>query len=200
MDGATPLYFSFSGTEGDVLNIFAVSAADEDTRLVLRGPDNTEITSDDDGGGDLNPYIRRVILPTTGAYQVELAPFSDAALSGDVTLTVEQTELLTLDANPQTVNIGGDNPDSEVFQFNATAGTTYRIVVALDAESTSGATIEIYQDETFPSVSMNAYGNTSRLAMDFEATITGPVIVEVRGGFTFGEESTAMTVSLEVAE
>jgi hypothetical protein len=200
MAGTSPLYFSFEGTEGDVLNIYADSATDEDTRLVLRGPDNTEIVSDDDSGGDLNPYIRRVILLSTGTYQVELAPYSDVALSGDITLTVEQTELLALDANPQTVTIGGDNPDSEVFQFEGTAGVTYRVRVALGtSESTSSINVSISQaGELFPSISLNSFG-VSGATMDFTPETTGTLIVEVSGSI-FSETSVDMTVSVEVAE
>lgn len=200
MAGITPLYFTFSGAAGDVLDIFAVSATDEDTRLTLRGPDGLEVASDDDNGEGANPYIRHAILPSTGAYQVELAPFGGSELSGNITVTVEQTELLTLSATPQTVKVGGDNPDVEVFSVEVTAGTTYRIVVGLDASSTAGASIEILNPgSTFSDTGISAYGATSRLAMDFAATASGQAIVRIRSS-AFTDEGTEITVSLETPQ
>ncbi len=200
MAGTTPLYFTFSGTEGDVLNLFAVSAVDEDTRLTLRGPDGNEVAGDDDSGTSANPYIRRLILPSTGAYQLELSPFSDLDLSGDITITVEQTELLALSETPQTVTIGGDTGDIEVFSMEATAGTTYRIVVELDADNSSGASIEILSPgSTFPEIGFNAYGTTSRVAMDFTPESSGQTVVRVRSS-TFLDTPTSVTVYLQPVE
>jgi hypothetical protein len=198
MAGTETLFFTFSGTEGDVVDVYAVSETDEDTRLTLRAPDNTEIGNDDDGGADANPYIRRVVLPSTGIYQVELSPFSDAALSGNITVTVEETEMLTLDANPQTVTLGGENPESETFQFEGTAGTTYRLVVVLDSEETGDVSIFINQEDTFTTNSLNAFG-TSRVTMDFAVEADGAVVVEL-SSFTFSETGTNVTVSLEPVE
>jgi hypothetical protein len=200
MAGTTPLYFTFNGTEGDVVDIYAVSAADEDTRLTLRGPDGVEVIGDDDSGAGANPYIRRLILPSTGAYQLELAPFSDLGLSGDITVTIEQTELLALSETPQTVDIGGDIGDVEVFSMEATAGTTYRIVVELDADNSSGASIEILSPgSTFPDIGVNAYGTTSRLALDFTPTTSGQTIVRVRNS-SFSDTPSSVTVSLQPVE
>jgi hypothetical protein len=200
MQGTAPVILTFEGTEGDVLNIFAVSPTGEDTRLALRGPDGAEIAQDDDSGADFNPYLRRVILPSTGTYQLALAPFSDTSLSGAVTVTIEETELLTLDANPQTVALGGDNPESEVFQFEAEAGTTYRIIVSLDPSNTSGATIEIFQGgEDFASTSMSAYGSTSRLTMDFAPASAGPIIIQVSSS-PLSDAAADVTVSMETVE
>jgi hypothetical protein len=198
MAGTTPLYFTFNGTEGDVVDIYAVSVADEDTRLTVRGPDGNEIIGDDDSGAGTNPYIRRLILPDTGAYQLELAPFSDQALSGDITVTIEQTELLALDANPQTVSLGGDSPDAEVFRFDGTAGTIYRLVVEADAANTSGVNVSISRGTDFPTTSLNAYG-TSRVTLDFAPESTGEVVVEVSSS-TFSDTPTSVTVYLQPVE
>jgi hypothetical protein len=201
MAGADALYFTFEANEGDVVNISAVSADDEDTRLILRGPDGVQVAQDDDGGGDFNPAIRRMILPSSGMYQIELAPFSsDTALSGDITVTLELTELLTLSETPQTVTLGGESGDLEVFSLEVTAGTTYRIVVALDASDSSGASVEILSPGSdFPDAGFNAYGSTSRLSLDYAPSSSGSAIVRVRSS-AFTTSGVDVTVSLEPVE
>jgi hypothetical protein len=62
--------FTFNGERGDSVTIHLMAhESDLDSRLLLVGPDDTEVASDDDGGEGLNSFLD-VQLPETGAYRL----------------------------------------------------------------------------------------------------------------------------------
>ncbi len=67
--------WTFSGSETDVV-IIQMESAEFDTYLELRGPDGVLLTSDDDGGGNLNSQIIRG-LQETGQYTITAGGFGD---------------------------------------------------------------------------------------------------------------------------
>jgi hypothetical protein len=83
------LIYSFSGTEGDVIEV-TVEAPDElDTTLTLLGPDGAQIAYNDDLVGR-NPGIQGLQLPQNGTYKVVVQPFVPGT-TGDLTLTLAES-------------------------------------------------------------------------------------------------------------
>jgi hypothetical protein len=78
--------WTFSGSEADVI-IISMESAEFDTYLELRGPDGVLLSSDDDGGGDLNSQIIRG-LPETGQYTITAGGFGDERGAYTLSLTL----------------------------------------------------------------------------------------------------------------
>jgi len=104
-DGNKPLYVTFVGTAGMVINLQATSQAGEDTRLILYGTDGKELAENDDDGPGTDPSLRRVKLPGDGLYLVEVGSVFGNDLTANVDLVTESTELLILSETPQTVSL-----------------------------------------------------------------------------------------------
>lgn len=195
-DGTATMYVSFEGEAGDVINLFGISANEEDIRIELNGDDGTELTYDDDSGSGVNPYIRRYILPTSGSYLVEVKPSYENELSGTVELTLEKTELITLGDAPETLTLG-EEIDQEVYRFEAEAGTSYRVTVkAASGEDDLSLSVDILQGESFAQSSMSST-SVSGMSIDFSPDESGTVEVKVRGYFFFDSE---LTLSVSVQE
>lgn len=81
--------FTISGTKGQVLEVALVAGGDDlDPMLALHqgvGADGEMLTSDDDGGNNLNSLLR-VTLPDDGTYTIVASPYGDT--SGAYTLRV----------------------------------------------------------------------------------------------------------------
>jgi hypothetical protein len=164
--------FTFQGTEGDFVNIYTDNP-DVDVRLTLMGPDNNQIASDDDGGEGYASYIRAAELPTTGTYTVQMEPVLDAI--GTLNLTVEQTQLTILGAEPYVVSLGGDNPSNDVVGFEAVSGQNYRMTVSSDV--VGSAYIQIEQGD-FNWISVSFY-NVLENSFVFASTTDGVLKIEI---------------------
>jgi hypothetical protein len=82
----------FEGSEGDVLTFTAnrTEATEElDLYIAVLGPDGSTLDSDDDSGGDLNPAIEGLPLPTSGIYLIVVASVNG---EGPFELTVTPAE------------------------------------------------------------------------------------------------------------
>jgi hypothetical protein len=178
-DGTISNIFTFEGTEGDVINLYAVSGGSEDSRLYLNGPDGTEVAQDDDSGGASNPYIRRIMLPETGTYEINLQGYGESALFETITLTLELTEILEITADGVTVTLG-EEFDSEVLSFEAVDDDQYLLSVEVDEDLESSLYIYLMQeDESYASTQFMASGASSFAAV-FTADETGIIRVELQ--------------------
>jgi hypothetical protein len=189
--GSDAHLFTFTGNEGDVVTITADSGGSMDTRLALTDPSGVEIASDDDGGGDSDPAIVRMILPSTGAYLVELSPFADQELQGSVSLTVATTDLLSLDNGSITVSLG-DTFDYDVLRFTAEAGTEYNVTVEATGDSAS-VRLEIDDESGFAFTSIDL-NNAIRGTLTFRASESGLTDIKIREGFATTDNEVIVTI------
>jgi hypothetical protein len=123
--------------------------------------------------------------------------FQDA-FTGGYSLTVEATEALFLDSNPQTITLG-DEFDQEVLRFEAADDTTYRLVIqSTSGDSDMSLNIEIVQNGD--SFGQNSFSvtNVARAAIDFTPEDGGVTEVKIRY-FSFGD-SIDFDISLTPAE
>lgn len=194
-NGAEPLYAVFAGTADSVVNVYATSQGEDDTQISLYGVDAREIESDDDDGPGTIPYLRRVVLPADGLYLIEVRETFDYELTADVDVTVEATEQLYVDATPQAVVLNDDALGTEVYTFDATAGTVYRITVT--SALGTGVSLELLDTGDFFEPDFET-GNAVRVTWDYQATMDGTFRLVVHPAFfSDGDE---YQISLEIVE
>ncbi len=194
-NGAEPLYAVFAGTAGSVVNVFTMSQAEDDTQLTLYGVDGQEIEYDYDDGPGYNSYLRRIVLPADGFYLAEVREVFDYDLTANVDITVEATEVLPVDATPQALTLGDDMLGTEVYTFEATAGTTYRIIVTCALGT--GVDLELHDTNDFFTPDIES-GNAVRVAWDYMTTAGGPIRLVVHPAF-FSDGDTYQ-ISVEVVQ
>lgn len=193
--GAEPLYAVFAGTAGSVVNVYSMSLAEDDTQLTLYGVDGQEIDYDYDDGPGYNSYLRRVVLPDNGFYLVEVREVFDYELTADVQITVEPTDRLYLDATPQPLVLNDEALGVEVYTFDVTAGTVYRITVT--SALGTGVKLELLDTGDFFTPDFET-GNAVRVAWDYLATVDGPIRLVVHPSFfSDGDE---YTVAVEAVQ
>ncbi|MDQ7027102.1 MAG: PPC domain-containing protein [Anaerolineae bacterium] len=177
-DGALQLLITFDGTAGDVINLIVSSSTGEDTTLSLYDSSGTLIVEDDDSGEGLNPALRRFVLPATGTYEIDLRGFSSDAILDPIEITLEETELLEITAEPLEI-ILDDEVSSDVLFFEAQNNTQYLLVIELDRDLDDSLYIDISQSgESFPSIRFTTSGASSFAAV-FTADFTGMMTVEL---------------------
>ncbi|RMG81366.1 MAG: hypothetical protein D6712_16445 [Chloroflexi bacterium] len=154
-DGANPLYAMFEGEAGDVVNVWAISNNDEDTKIsIVSFNDGEQVGEDDDNGPGTNPYVRRLVLPNTGSYLVTVSPLFDRELTGSISLNIETTDKLFVDEAGITVTLGELN-ETEVFTMNAESGASYIITIS-SASADVSYRLEIRDGSFFgPGASVN---------------------------------------------
>ncbi len=170
------LYFSFEGKEGDIVNIYGDSGGALNTALSLYGPDNVELAYNDDGGESSDPAIRRAMLPGNGTYTIALSPYGEGN-TGSLTLLLELTQMVSLDAGAQIVTLGSDY-DTEVFSFTATAGARYRVTIRVVEGETASPSVEI-EGEDYSYFYASA-SNVEELSFVFTADSGGLIPVTLR--------------------
>lgn len=191
LDGTGGLqYFTFMGKQGDVINLYTDNG-DLDLRMTLYGPDGSEVAYDDDSGVGYAPFLRRVMLPASGAYRVEVAPFSEDE-AGVANLVLEMTELPMLDSGAQTLMMN-DDLTNERFGLTVTEGMAYRVTVVGDVPA-SGS-IEIMLDPEFYDVVSVNFNNTTEISAAFVSTVSGVVSVEMTD-YTWSSDGVNYTVEV----
>lgn len=147
LTSADPLYFSFEGQVSQAINIRVDSDDTIDTTLSLLGPDNYELTSDDDSGGRIDPEIRSYVLGQDGIYTILVKPYSEAE-TGKFTIIVSEVELPSLDDSAQQLRLS-DKQTRQVVVFTGKAGEKVRLSFALnDSNSTFSPSLTITQAGT----------------------------------------------------
>jgi hypothetical protein len=189
--GSDAHLFTFMGNERDVVTITADSGGAMDTRLTLTDPSGVEIASDDDGGAGSDPAIVRMILPSMGAYLVELSPFADQELQGSLSLTVATTDLLSLDNGSITVSLG-EEFDYDVLRFTAEAGTAYNLTVEATGDS-ANVRLEIDDESGFAFTSIDL-SNAIRGTLTFRASESGLTDIKIREGFITTDNEVIVTI------
>ncbi len=185
-NGVLPIYAGFAGKAGDVLNIWAISTNEEDTRIRLIGPNGEEVEEDDDDGPDTNPYLRRTPLPFDGLYLIQIEPLFDRELTGTIDVTIQATESLPLTDAVSSVTLGTE-ADVEIFSVDLTAGSTYQITVrAMNPDDTTRVNVIGPDGWAVHTLSIDG---ASMGVMEFTAETSGTLAVEL-DPFFFDETAT----------
>lgn len=175
-DGVSTVFYSFEGKNGDVINIEVDSDNGVDTSLVLNGPDNYEITSDDDGGRSFDPEVTSLILTQDGTYTIALQAVN-ANDSGTVSLTVTQAPLRSLDDGPQQVKLNSKQYQ-DALTFTGVAGQTVRLVADVSTGGEDNApTFTVIQDGA--TIASGSGSTISRLVIEFTVPDDGSVTVQI---------------------
>lgn len=181
------LYYTFSGTAGDVISISVDS--DVDTSLSLNDEFNYQLAFDDDSGSRFNPEITDYVLNQTGTFTIIVqAPFGG---SGAVELTLERGELPTLDDGPITLNFSSSTTSRSI-SFTAQAGVTYRLSVVLAGGSNPTASPSIDISQAGSSLGYISASSVRGLSADFTAESDGEVVIAI-------SEYSYTNVALEVS-
>lgn len=165
IDGASSVIYSFEAEAGDVVNIIASSGDTVDTTLRLLGPDGVQVAYVDDFTG-IDPEFRRQPLDSSGRYYLIHAPYSESA-TGDVTLSIEKTEIATLGAEPVLYQI---EQGRDIFTVTVEAEQLYIVTLTLDA-SVSGS-FDVFDMDAISKGSVN-FSNVEGASMIFRPTSTG---------------------------
>lgn len=150
--------YTFTGEAGQAVTIQMNAGPDNmlDSYLELRGPDGSTLTTNDDGGANLNSLISNFILPVSGEYTVIAHGFDHRSMGGynltlalgtpiPATLTPSVTPTPRPGGGPisvgQTLN-GSINTVGQIdsWQFAASAGD----IVSIDARQTVGSFLDPY--------------------------------------------------------
>lgn len=160
--------YTFEATQGDFI-LASLESPDFDTYLYLLDANDEIITSDDDGGTDLNSLINGYSIPEDGTYTLQAASFDDTN-SGNFTLHLEKQELRPIEYGQtinETENLSG------IYTFEGTEGEL--ILASISAEGGTETTIEL-QDP-------NGFFVTSGTAIDGQNSRLGPVILKATGTY-----------------
>lgn len=187
-------YFTFMGKQGDAVNLYTDNG-ELDLRLTLYGPDGTEVAYDDDSGEGMAPLLRRVLLPASGAYQVELAPYSESE-AGVAQLILELTELVMLGDGPQTV-VFNSEMTTETYGLALTEGASYRVTLTSDVAANGN--MEIMLDPVMYDVVSVNFNNLTEVSTVFTSNVTGTVTLTL-DNYTWVAEEVTFTVDMVPVE
>ncbi len=175
--------YAFDASTGDYI-LVSLNSADFDTYLYLLNSSDEIITSDDDGGADLNSLINGFIIPEDGTYIIQAASFDDNS-SGDFTLQLDKQDVRQVEYGQ---SISEANALASVYTFEGSTGDL--IIATISAESGLETTIEL-QDPNGFFVASGSYidGQNSRL---------GPTILNEDGTYllaTRADDAFTLTLS-----
>jgi hypothetical protein len=92
LDAGGHHFWTFEGQAGDAVTISMIGQGDlTDTYLELVGPDEEQLTTDDDSGEGSFALISDYVLQESGTYRITARSYSDQ--SGPYTLTLDQVEI-----------------------------------------------------------------------------------------------------------
>lgn len=177
--GATNLegqsaFFTFEGKGGDEVD-FVVEAESYDTILTLMDAYGNKITSSDDEGEGVNPFISDFVVPADGIYILHLTAYPTEPSEEPIEVIVRPTTIqdITLD-EPLT-----SEQDRSFLRFEAEEGTTYRIEVRSTEPASFNVEIKPQTSET-SQVSVSGFG-PNMLAFEFAPTADGVYKLTISG-------------------
>lgn len=198
------LYTVFSAAAGDVVNVWAATADEDDIEATLFGPDAEEIESDDDDGADDDALIRRVVLEDDGLYLVRVNHSWDDPLTAGAEVTVEKTEQIYLSAEPQELVLGDGvgQKGTEVYTVDVEPGVTYRFIVEIQSfpDEDAGIEMELLDTEFFFAPTLDTRHATGA-TWEWLSNTQGTIRLDVHPNF-FGRDISSIQymISLEIIE
>lgn len=193
--GELQVYAIYRGTAGEVVDIRATSVGEDDIDVAFNGVNEGEIDRDDDDGPGRNALLRRVVLPADGLYLIKSTSLFDDPFTADVEIAVDSTEQLFIDATPIDVTLSDDDLGTEVFTFEASAGTVYRIIAT--SVNGTGIKMELLDTDAFFTPDIES-GDAVRVSWDYRASVGGTFRIDVHPSF-FSEGDTYQ-IWVEVVE
>lgn len=173
------LYFSFSATDGDVIDIIVDSGSTLDTRLFLLGPFGFQVAENDDAEGSVDPALFEQALTSTGDYLLVIESENpNAVLSGELTVIIGTAELASLETGPVVVQLDSER-DTQVFTFEGVAGEVITVTMEVEFRTDFGSpNIEVTQDGETIAAARSLQG-VDMVSFSFELPNTGTVNVSV---------------------
>lgn len=196
--------WTFNGMEGDVITIDMIGLSMDDTYLDLYGPDNSLLSSDDDGGAGYFARIDRFELPGDGIYTVVARGFGGIAGTYELYLALGES-LVGDDSNAGNPVSEGEiewgaivegtveSADGDLWTFSGTAGTPVRI--ELNGASLQDTYLELYDPDGVLVASDDDSGpGNSSLIEAYILESDGVYSIIVRG---YGGQTGTYALSLE---
>ena len=176
---ADSLYFSFEGTEGDVIDLIVDSDGTLDTKMTVIGPFGFRDNDNEDSAESVDPALFEYALSYTGTYLVVVESQNPVAtLQGDLTVILATAELMSLDDGEMVIQLGDDN-DTSVFTFDGVAGETISLTMNVTvSESYGSPTIEALQAQETIAAARNLNGVTN-ITFSFVVPADGTVNVSL---------------------
>lgn len=191
LTSSEPIYFTFEGASGQAINIRVDSDDSIDTTLKLLGPDNYELTFDDDSGGRIDPEIRSYVLAQDGIFTALVTPYSDDEI-GKFTILVSEVELPSLDDGPQQLRLS-DKQTRQVVIFSGESGEKVRLSFALnDQNATFSPSLTITQAGS--SITYTSASNVNEVSFVITIPDDGQVNVQIDD---YSYTSNVVTATLE---
>lgn len=187
------LYFSFEGSIGDVLNVNVTTEDHLDTTLSLNGPDNYQLTYDDDSGAGYNPEINQLNLNQSGTYTLVVRPYTPGDI-GTLTVTLSRGAITSLDEGPQEVRLS-DKQYQGNLTFEGAAGETVRMTIKVKSGSNPAPSVTVIQNGT--TIANVNGGTVGELTFTFTVPANGTVNVQL-SDYNYGRS--ILEVSLERVE
>lgn len=148
-DAQQQIYFRLDVDVPTVVDIMVDSQNRLDTKLELISPYGYSEEFSDDTESSVDPGFSSKLLSTVGTYYLVLdAANPNATLSGDVAVSIIESELPSLEDEP--VEMAFDyNNNERVFQFEAEAGESFLLTVDIESTDTwASPTVEFSQEGT----------------------------------------------------
>jgi len=124
--------FLFTGEADDVV-VIAQNSNDFDSYLILLDSNGSELTRNDDGGGNSNSLIGPFTLPSTGTFTIRAGSYSGSA-TGNFTLTLNKIDMTAIDFDEELEVSFTPASSEKYFTFEGTTGDV--VTIAADSNGT----------------------------------------------------------------
>lgn len=164
---------------GSILDFAVDSNNTLDTVLRVLRPDEVVVAENDDSANSIDPALTEVVVSTEDPYLVLVEPaLPNATLSGDFTLSVTESGVLSLDDGPATVELSAEN-SQRLLTFAGTAEDTVTLTVVVEeSENRVTPLFEFSQENTqFANFVMSGL---NELTIDLDIPADGEVTLAIR--------------------
>ncbi len=152
------LYFAIENDTTSIVDITVDSGGLLDTKMELSSAWGYVEHQIDDTTTSFDPALSQILLDQSETYYLIISPAKPAAtLLGDITVSLTESQLPSLNDGPVTASFDSETYD-QIFTFEGTAGETVRLTVTLESqEDWSAPAINFSQNnETFATI--NGWG------------------------------------------
>jgi hypothetical protein len=175
------LFYSFDGAAGEIVDIRVEGDNDFDTTLTINDPEGNQVAYQDDSF-NLDPAITDLVLAVDGRYTVLVQPYQVSG-TGDVTISLNRGELLSLDDGTQALDLNEGNT-RETISFSGAEGQHYRLTVTVAQGETASPNMTITQGQT--TLSSTTATGIRRQSIDFTAFADEVIYVQFED-YTYGD-------------
>jgi hypothetical protein len=177
ISGGQARYFTFEGRAGQVIDLRVDSGGKLDTELSLIGPSSSQVASNDDYGGALDPALVNTILNEDGTYFVAVQPSVSRDAQTPVVIKLTESLLPALDEGPQTI-LFGDLTTNHMLTFNGVQGEQVRIHLEIASGEALSPNVRVSQNGQ-EIASLSTYTITQYLSFGVSIPADGLVVIDV---------------------